>query len=135
MLHRRGVGCALLFGLLLLGGCWSSPTVVEDAVFAGPPVAESAAEGRHLLVVSSPTPGWLVTIDRTENLLDDTLVFLTMQRPDPGALYAQVTVEQRLLTDVAESRPIRVYARVIDFGQRKHLPPYRPMRRKAAVSN
>lgn len=112
---------------VLLGGCWSSPTVLDDAAFVGPPVARSVAEGRHLLIVQSPTPGWGATIDRTEPRLDEDLVFLTLQRPDPGALYAQAVVEQRVLTDVISTRPVRVYARVIDFAQRKSLPPYRPL--------
>ncbi len=120
---------------VLLGGCWSSPTVLEDAAFSGPPVAQSVAEGRHLLVVESPTPGWKVTIDRTDPRLDEDLVFMTIQRPDPGALYAQVVVEQRMLTDVPETRPIRVYARVIDFAQRKNLPPYRPLPGQAALTD
>lgn len=120
---------------VLLGGCWSSPTVLDDAAFAGPPVAQSVAEGRHLLIVESPTPGWNITIDRTEPRLNEDHVFMTMQRPDPGALYAQVIVEQRLLTDVPETRPIRVYARVIDFAQRKNFPPYRPLPGQADLSD
>lgn len=125
MRYRWGVGNAALLVLLLLGGCWSRSKVMEDAAFQGPAVAQAELGGRHLLLVTAPTPGWRLTIDRTEHMLDETHVFVTMQRPDPGALYAQVMVEQRLLTDVAVSRPMRVYARVIDFGQRKHLPPYR----------
>ncbi|MCL4221478.1 MAG: hypothetical protein KJZ65_08905 [Phycisphaerales bacterium] len=112
---------------LALGGCWSSPTVLDDAAFTGPPVTQSVAEGRHLLIVQSPTPGWKVTIDRTDPRLDEDLVFMTLERPDPGALYAQVVTEQRVLTNVVQTRPIRVYARVVEFAQRKNFPPYRPL--------
>lgn len=117
-----------------LAGCWSRATVLEDAAFAGPPTSQSVAEGRHLLIVESPSPGWNITIDRTEPRLNEDHVFMTMQRPDPGALYAQVIVEQRLLTNVPETRPIRVYARVVDFAQRKNLPPYRPLSGQADLS-
>lgn len=120
---------------LTLGGCWSSPTVLDDAAFAGPPVTQSVAEGRHLLIVQSPTPGWKVTVDRTDPRLNEDLIFLTMQRPDPGALYAQMVVEQRVLTNVVQTRPIRVYARVIDFAQRKNLPPYRPLPGQADITD
>lgn len=128
---------ALVPGLVLVAftliGCWSSPSVVDDVRFAGPPVAQSTTDGRHLLIVSAPTPGWTIKVDRTEPLLDVSRIFLTMVRPDPGALYAQVVVDQRVLTDVPASRPIEVFARVADFGQRKNLPPYHPVEQPARV--
>lgn len=130
---RRGLGLLVAGAGLSLAGCWSSPTVIDDVRFSGPPVAMEAAEGRHLLVATAPTPGWTITIDRTEPLLDVSHIFLTMVRPDPGALYPQVVVEQRVLTDVPQSRPIDVYARVVDFGQRKNLPPYHPVGQPARV--
>ncbi len=121
------VALPVVLAALLLGGCWFSPAVLDTAAFVGPPVTQTTTGGRHLLVVQAPTPGWKITIDRTEPRLNEDLVFLTLQRPDPGALYAQVLVEQQILTDVVETRPIRVYARIIDFAQRKNLPPYRPL--------
>lgn len=131
---RGLIWTGMLLATTLLGGCWSGQKLVNDSAFAGPPVTFGSAEGRHVLVVTAPTPGWLIAIDRTDRLLDETQVFVTMQRPDPGALYPQHRVEQRVLSDVPQSRPIRVYSRVVDFNQRRKMPPYHPVDRPGGDS-
>jgi len=125
MVCRWGLVPGLAATLAVIAGCWSARTIDHSNVYAGPTMTLTSSAGQHMLVVRAPTPGWLITIDRTEHHLEDSLIFVTLQRPDPGALYAQVEVEQRVLTTVPTSRAVVVYARTIDFGQRKKLPPYR----------
>lgn len=126
---------ALALACLLLTACWGGGSSIAPDNYSGPPIRLDQLEGRHLLVVSAPTPGWRITIDRTERRLDDTLVFVTLRRPDPGMVYAQVVVEQEVLTPVPGTREVVVYARTTDFGRRDHRPPYHPVRAGATLED
>ncbi len=109
---------------LLLTGCFGGSSVISADQYTGPPLHLETLEARHLIVFQAPSPGWAATIDRTERRLDNTRVFLTLRRPDPGMLYAQVIVDQRILTPVPASRELRLYARTVDFAIRDEQPPY-----------
>ena len=109
---------------LLLTGCFGGSSVISTDQYTGPPLHLETLEARHLIIFQAPSPGWAVTIDRTERRLDTTRVFLTLRRPDPGMLYAQVIVDQRVLTPVPISRELTLYARTIDFGKHETEPPY-----------
>jgi hypothetical protein len=109
---------------LLLTGCFGGNSVISPEQYTGPPLHLETLEARHLIVFRAPSPGWAATIDRTERRLDTTRVFLTLRRPDPGMLYAQVMVDQRVLTPVPASRELTLYARTIDFGKHDSEPSY-----------
>jgi hypothetical protein len=109
---------------LLLTGCFGGNSVISPEQYTGPSLRLETLEARHLIVFRAPSPGWTATIDRTERRLDFTRVFLTLRRPDPGMLYAQIMVDQRVLTPVPASRDIRLYARTVDFAERDKKPPY-----------
>lgn len=115
---------ALVILCLTLAGCWGGGSAISANAYPGPAMTVRPLEGRHLLVVNAPNPGWLVTIDKTERRLDDTRVFVSLRRPDPGMLYTQAVVEQKVLTTVSETRDIVVYARTLEFGRKGQNPPY-----------
>lgn len=114
----------LVAGVLLAGasvcaaGCFGSggPTIKpEGTPYRGPAVSLIEAGGQHQVVVSAPSAGWTVTMDRRAQTRDATRVFVTIRRPDPAMLYAQQMVEQRLATGVASDEPIELLVRVVDF--------------------
>lgn len=125
MLNRLVLSLALSLALVSTGGCSSGRSIATDRAFDGPPITVRPLDEHQLLVVEAPTPGWTMRIDHIQRKLDHADVFVTMQRPDPGVLYAQVIVEQQLLTNVTLSRPVNVYARTLAFGQTRKKPPYR----------
>lgn len=79
-----------------------------------PPIRLDTIDGRHLLVMQAPNPGWSFSIDRTEISSDGRRVFITIRRPDPAYMYPQVIVEKQLLTDVRAEVPITLMARLLD---------------------
>jgi len=124
---------ALVILCLSLAACWGGGSAISPNAYAGPRMQIRPLEGRHLLVVDAPNPGWLVTVDRTERRLDDTQIFVSLRRPDPGMVYAQVMVEQKVLTTVPETRDIVVYARTLDFGRKNQNPPYHRVALDASI--
>lgn len=110
---------------LLLGGCFFGHSAISPETYRGPTITDGELEGRHLITLQAPGPGWLATIDDTERRLDVTRIFVTLRRPDPGMLYASRAVEQDILTSVVASRDIEVFVRTIDFGRKATKPPYR----------
>lgn len=110
---------------LVLPGCFFGQSAIAPEPYLGPAITDRELEGRHMLVLQAPGPGWLVTIDDTERRLDVTRIFVTLRRPDPGMLYAARSVEQDVLTPVVSSRKIEVFARTVDFGRQAARPPYR----------
>ena len=126
MLMRRVCMSGFAVLCVLLSGCfWGQPSAIAPDAFQGPAIHSRDLEGRHLLVVTAPTPGWRATIDHTERQLNTTRIFMTLQRPDPGVLYAQRLVEQDVLTPVPATRDIEVFVRTVDFGRDPTHPPYR----------
>lgn len=124
----------LIILCLTLAGCWGGGSAISASAYAGPRMQVRPLEGRHMLVVDAPNPGWLVTIDKTERRLDDTRVFVSLRRPDPGMVYAQVMVEQKVLTTVPETRDIVVFARTLEFGRKGQNPPYRRVTLNASLT-
>ncbi len=115
----------LVVACLTMSGCLFSQSTIAPDRYTGPVITHSQLEGRHMLVVEAPTPGWLTTVDRTERLLDVTRVFVTLRRPDPGMLYPARVVQQDVLTRIVASREIEVFARTMEFGRKAEERPYR----------
>ncbi|CAG0994682.1 hypothetical protein PHYC_02490 [Phycisphaerales bacterium] len=111
--------CAALAGVGILCsmiGCATSapaPTFSEDR-FSGPAVSIDSGGRNHVAVVQAPTPGWEVTLTRVLPGFRHRAAFLTLRKPFPGVLYAQVLVTQRVATDIPSTEPIRIFARVVD---------------------
>jgi len=124
-LWGRAIARGLLLGGVVVGvgaaaGCFASgPVRIEPrgTAYEGPAVALVDRDGQHQVVVSAPSPGWTVTMDRQTIQRGATRVFLTLRRPNPEMLYAQQVVEQRLATGVDEAQGIEVLVRVLDFDR------------------
>jgi hypothetical protein len=125
-----------LLAAVLLAACASSNSgsdrgpaakprpVTSDQAYTGPAVAIDSVTGpNHLIVLSAPSPGWTFTFDQVSPSGRDA--YLTIHRPDPGLLYPQVMVEQKMDSTVAAPRPIRVYIRLLDFAEKAGTQPYR----------
>ena len=92
--------------------------------YAGPPLGLDGSGQSFIVVVHSPTPGWVVTLDRVAEQYRHQAVFVTLRRPNPAFLYAQVQVEQRVGTSVASSEAVKVYARVLKHDEPAGDQPY-----------
>lgn len=82
--------------------------------YRGPAITLDSTGPRHLIVVEAPSPGWRVSFDELGESGQD--VYITITRPDPALLYPQVIVEQRMDSTVPTGQPVRVMARVVEFG-------------------
>lgn len=110
----------VLIGATGLAGCadYSGLPEPEAGTYAGPPIVGEIQRGEHLLVASLPTPGYEFTLDGTREAFQAQEVFVTLRRPNPGVLYPQVEVQQRLATGTPARTAVRVFARVLDFGEK-----------------
>ncbi len=68
------------------------------------------------IVVSSPSPGWQVHLDRVEEGFQTRSVYLTVIRPGPDFNYPQTPVEQRVMTSVSKDLTAHVLGRCVPFG-------------------
>lgn len=101
-------------------GCasFAPPPSVTSAAYDGPPVSVGASGANHIAVVEAPTPGWTITLDRVLTGPGRDEAYITMRRPFPGVIYAPVVVTQRVATAVPVSRPIHIYARLVEHDER-----------------
>ena len=82
--------------------------------YVGPQLSLETENGMHMVVMQAPSAGWSVSVDRSRQTAGPTEVLVTVRRPDPAFVYAQVIVDQRVLTRIDESQPIELFARVLD---------------------
>lgn len=108
------VACGMLSTLI---GCATSapPPSFSEAAFSGPAVSLDSSGRHHVAVIQAPSPGWEATLTRVMPGPKHRAAFITLRKPFPGVLYAQVIVTQRVSTDIPSTEPIRVYARVIEY--------------------
>jgi hypothetical protein len=107
-------------------GC-GDPKALPDlssAPYAGPPVRLDASGDNYVVLLSSPTPGWVVTLDRVADQYRHKAVYLTIRRPNPTFYYPPAVVEQRIGTSVLSPEAVEVYARVLAFDSREGDQPY-----------
>lgn len=113
---RRGialVGAAIfLFAEI---GCATRNSVPEvtSVAYQGPPLVLNREARTATVVMSAPSPGWRVGVDRIDEGFHRRDIFLTIQPPDPAVQYAQVVVEQRVATTVVADVTARLFARTI----------------------
>ncbi len=96
-------------------GCSSDLQVAPEA-YRGPALSQETLNKSYLVVAETPGAGWAIEIDATRKSADGTDVYLTLRRPNPVGAYAADPVEQRVLTRVSTERPLRLFARVANYG-------------------
>lgn len=116
----------------LLGGCrlmhkGNSSEAMAVELQKAPPVRLDALDGRRMLVMQAPNPGWTIALDRDERGKDTWIVYITMKRPNPAFMYPQRIVEKRLLTEVETTQPIKIMARLLDHDQNGTKDQYAPL--------
>lgn len=92
-----------------------------------PPVKVDELDGRHLLVMQAPNPGWTIDLDRDERVKDTWIIYITFKRPNPAFMYPQHIVDKRLLTDIETAQPIELMARLLDYDQTGKNDKYAPI--------
>jgi len=120
----------------MLGGCRLvnrftnndiDSTVMTERLRSAPPVMGSSLEGRHMLVMRAPNPGWGFEIDRDDRDRDGWVIFLTIREPDPAYMHPQRIVNKRLLTEVEADQPVRVMTRLLHHDEKGESDDYAPM--------
>jgi hypothetical protein len=126
MIRRLSAVVFIAALLLALIGCQSRPSLPETTSdpYRGPTLTLDASKPEYDVVVQAPTPGWVVSLDRVAEQYRHHAVFISLRRPNPGFLYPQVVVEQRVATTVPTTGAIRVYARILDPDDRSSSRPY-----------
>ncbi len=126
---------AVSLALIGCGGRLPPPTV-EPRPWAGPHVALDSADPEHVMTFEAPTPGYLLFIDRIDRAREHAphsplgvgirTVYVTIQQPDPAFVYPQMIVNQRLALGIPADEPLRLFVRLVPFGERKtSSAPYR----------
>ena len=117
---------AFAAALLAQIGCSSRPSLpeVSSEPYQGPALALDSSQPEYAVVIQAPTPGWVVSLDRVAEQYRHHAVFVSLRRPNPGFLYPQAIVEQRVATPVPVRGAVRVYARILAADVRESKAPY-----------
>lgn len=120
-------GC-LLLSTLGAGGCSTekAPTVQKNP-YSGPPIALDSSGPEHHVILTAPSAGWSFTLDQTRRELYDTQAFFTVRAPNPAFMHAQTLVTMEVAAPIDSSRPIYIFARVLDFKDTDAAQPYEPV--------
>ncbi|MAO20676.1 MAG: hypothetical protein CMJ25_07990 [Phycisphaerae bacterium] len=115
-----------------LSGCKLMRNDIDSAVTAerlrsAPPIMGSTLEGRHLLVMQAPNPGWDFQIDRDDRGRDGWVVYITIREPNPAFMYPQRIVDKRLLSEIEADQPLQVMARLLAHGEKGDRDDYAPL--------
>lgn len=112
----RGIVLLSLCSLVLFAGGCSRDLTISPGPFRGPSIGVDSTGDWHEVIARLPSPGWEVTIDSRRPALESALVFVTLRRPNPVAVYPDREVIQRVLTTVRTEEPIEIFARELAFG-------------------
>ncbi len=99
--------------LVLIQGCSSSGDRLTEGLYQGPAVSIESGGETHVLVVTAPSAGYRLTIDRVAESYRSYEVYATLREPDGRFLYTQALVELRSMIPVPSKTPIRVGVRVL----------------------
>jgi len=90
----------------------------DQIAYRGPFIDAKPTGGVYRLTCYAPTAGWGFEIDR-EVFIPATSreVYVTVRRPAPNLIHAQMIVEHMLPTKLNSLGPLFVYARVVDAYQ------------------
>ena len=110
----------------LAPGCAGGGGHVEKGQgrYDGPAIRIDSTGTQHLLILTAPTAGWSFTFDQVKKAFGHQELFVTVTKPNPAAMHAQVIVEQRLGTSVDSKTPLTVFVREVDFGSDPDARPY-----------
>ncbi len=127
-LAMPGLAALLLVTSVRIIGCGSTqgPPPPSDAAFLGPPVSIEQANAKHVVLVRTPSAGWTIERDATQEQQKRWDAYITIREPDPRFMYTQQIVDLRVTTDVRAAEAIRVLARVIPFGDTSNESPHHP---------
>ena len=126
-LARSIARAAFCLSALLGSGCGGRirPPEVASGPYIGPALTLDSTGKFHTVVIQSPSPGWVVTLDHVNEAHRHEDVFVTLRKPDPRFLYSSQVVEQRLLLPLVSTSAVRVCARVLDYDAPAEGPEYR----------
>jgi hypothetical protein len=112
---------------LLLAACSRDGPKLGSQPYAGPPLSIESTPPRHTIILTAPSAGWSLSLDRATRGFDRTDVFITIRRPDPAYMHAQVVSTHRLDSSVDSSTPIRLLARILEAQERPLRQPFNPV--------
>lgn len=114
--RRCSIAGAVTLGIAVgTTGCGTSRPTLSEARYDGPSIQVDRSGKLYRLTFQAPSQGWTFTLDQVQPSLDKATLLVTARKPDPSYMYAQVIVDQQLLTQVETTTPIDVYARVAEF--------------------
>jgi hypothetical protein len=126
----RRLSIALCLGAaavpLLEIGC-SDPKAlpkVTTGTYAGPAMVLDSSGETYVIIVNSPAPGWVPTLDRVADQYKFKAIFITLRKPNPSFYYPEGDVQQRVGSAVLSSEAVEVYARILAFDQPAEDEPY-----------
>lgn len=112
----------LLALCLLLTACGSSlPITTRETPYAGPELTIDSTGPSHAIVIQAPTPGYTVSLDAIRDRLNGREALISIRRPDPRFMVAQMIVTQRIGTDVSITTPLDVFVRQLPFDSRENI--------------
>ena len=134
-IRRTAQTLGITLGIAMLStipGCRLMNNNIDSAVMAqrlqtAPPVKGETLEGRHMLVLQAPNPGWEFAIDRDDRVRDGWELYITIREPNPAYMYPQRIVEKRLLSDVEADQNLRVMARLLQHDEKGEKDDYAPL--------
>ncbi len=99
---------------LALCACSGNQRITIDgaAPFSELPMRMDSSRRTHIAIFEAPTAGWRVERDLMRRAFRVSEVFVTLRRPGPGEMMAQVISEHAVDTGVDSTQNVAVYARV-----------------------
>lgn len=111
----------------LLAACSRDGPRLAAQPYSGPPISIESAPPRHTFILAAPSAGWSLSLDRATRGFDQTDVYITIRKPDPTYMHAQVVTTHRIDSSVDASIPIRLFARTLEARDRPLRQPFHPV--------
>lgn len=131
LLARAFAGAFALLMILSIPSCiqriWERDDTALVRIVNAPPMMVEEGEGRHLVVMQAPSPGWSIRLDATERTPIGKRVFVTIRKPDPAYQYTQQIVLMRVLTSVRLDSEIEVVGRLLEHDEKTKGRGYAPV--------
>lgn len=109
-------GAAVGAPSLLIGCAGSvSPPEIRPEPFTSPQVGVDSSGGEQVVLIRAPEPGWMPKLDVVLDGYHCREAYITLRRPNPAMLRAQMMVDQRIATGVGAGTAIKVYVRAVSF--------------------
>lgn len=117
------LSCVMFITILLPNaGCiqriWERDEDASIRMQNAPAMSVRELDGRKLLVMQAPSPGWSIRIDATDRTPEGKRVFVTIRKPDPAFQYTQQIVLMRALTSVRANTEIEIVGRLLEHNEK-----------------